>query len=241
MNVNEANAKTEPEKLFDVNALTNAIDDLESAAQFLERDDDFRWKWTALAAHHALYAFSITSLARGNTDLVISHGRDDEGTAFKQDGARTYRSRRIYIDDQRAAYRIGWIETSEQPNVRNDPEDNFVHMTGRLISYWTALARIQDDSFMTGHIDLRPIAITDEDLKAIQWLGLDVRNRLIHFVPSFWGFSIEGIQRGYLAALKTIESLVFESNAIYPLEDADRDRIRQGIRRLRAALSAQET
>jgi hypothetical protein len=239
VNTNETSFGDEAEAFLDVSAITNAIDYLESAAHFLERSDSFKWKWVAIATHHALYAFSIVSLARNNTDLVISHPRDDQGTAFKQDRTKKYKSQRAYLDNRKAAYRIEWIETNEQPEVLNDPGDDFVFPTGRLISSWTALARVQDDFFMCGRVDIRPIAIPDEDVKAIQWLGLDVRNMLIHFVPANWGISIEGIRCGCLAAIKVIESLVFESNAIYPADEDTRSRIKLAIARLRIDLAAQ--
>ena len=82
-----------------------------------------------------------------------------------------------------------------------------------------------------------PVAINDEDLKAIQWLGIKVRNELIHFIPKHLGISIEGIQHGSLAALRAIESLVFKSNTIIDIRVDERDRIRKAIDRLRDALA----
>ena len=84
------------------------------------------------------------------------------------------------------------------------------------------------------------VTINDEDLKAIEWLGLKVRNELVHFVPKLQGISIDGIKHGCLAALKAIESLVFESNNIVQFDDPERERIQGAVGRLRDGLQVRE-
>ena len=147
MNTDDNISAGTKEAFLNVNATTNAIDYLESAAQFLEREDDFKWKWIALAVYHALYGFCVVALEHSNPDWVLSTrgGKDDEG-AFCKHGNQTRWSKckRRYIGRGKSAYRIEWVETDELPPEPSVPDDPFAWTKGKLIGFWTALARIQD-------------------------------------------------------------------------------------------------
>jgi hypothetical protein len=42
-----------------IDEVENPIDSLETALQFLQREDNLKWKWIAIALHHSLYSFYI--------------------------------------------------------------------------------------------------------------------------------------------------------------------------------------
>lgn len=225
-----------PEQLYlNVNAKTNALDYLESAVQFLRRSDDFKWKWAAIAVHHALYSFCILALDRGNSAWVTGTGRsaaDDKGRFCKRgDETRWSKSRIAQLDDG-PAYRIVWEETDEEPQIKETRPDDYAWMKGKLINIFTALARIQDERMMTDFAS-RPITITDEEMRAIQWLALKVRNEVIHFVPKFWGIEIEGIRCGCMAAMTVIHRLLVESQRLWTLDEVERERTEVAITNLR--------
>jgi hypothetical protein len=88
-------------------------------------------------------------------------------------------------------------------------------------------------------IGSKPVTITDKDLQAIQWLVLRVRDELVNFVPKFLGIEIEGIRAGSFSSLKVIESLVFESGAVWHLDEDDKNRIKKAIDGLRDGLGTQ--
>ncbi|HUI05990.1 MAG TPA: hypothetical protein VL486_03180 [Verrucomicrobiae bacterium] len=237
------NGSDSSETFLRVNATTNAIDYLESAAHFLERKDDFKWKWIALATYHALYAFCVVALEHGDPDWVLSaRGKtDDEGGLWKSSGQKRWsKSKRRYLDANKAAYRIEWVETDEEPPEANVPDDPFAWTKGKLIGFWTALARIQDKFWMGRYVHSKPVTIADDELKVLQWLGLKVRNELIHFVPKHWSIGIRGIQCGCLAAVRIIEFLAFESNNIWLIDGDGRSRITQAIGSLRTGLSTKD-
>jgi hypothetical protein len=52
---------------------TNALDYLEKAHFFISRlaNDEWAWKWVAIALHGALYGFAISALKQGNLDNVL--------------------------------------------------------------------------------------------------------------------------------------------------------------------------
>jgi hypothetical protein len=220
-------------EFMNIDVRLNAIDSLETATAFLQWKDHLKWKWVAIAIHHALHSFCVGALECGNPDWVISSGSrtDDVGHFWRRgDEKRWSKSERVKFGNG-PAYRIAWHETDEQPYEHKGK----TRRREDLISFWTALARIQDDRWMGRSVVSRPVRISDEELKAIQWLALRVRNELVHFVPKFSGISIDGIWSGCQAALDAIESLVFESNTLWHVDAEGKDRIRIAIAALRQA------
>ena len=237
---NQRFAMPESERFLNVDAVSNALDYLETATAFLERPDDFKWKWIGISVYHALYAFAVLALEKGNPDWVLkSFGRDrdnDDGKFCKRgQDTRWYKSQ-IELFGSGPAYRIVWAPTDNEPPHSPVSQDDIAWINGKLIGFWTAIARIQDERSVVSDILSKPVVISDNELRAIQWLTLEVRNEFIHFVPKFWGISIEGIQCGCLAALKVIDSLVFESNTIWMVDIDGQIRIRNNLDRLRNGL-----
>lgn len=225
---------------LNIDARSNAIDSVITAASLLRRNDSFKWKWIAIAVHHALYSFSIAALESGNYEHVLSSGgkrKEDEGCFSKRGRElRWSKSRRVRFE-RSPAYRIVWEETVDNPPISFDVRRaHLPNAKGKLIDFWTALARIQDERSLVHDVASKPVSISDEDLRAIVWLALRVRNELVHFVPKFWGIEIEGIRCGCMAALKTIEALVFESGTLWMIDDDERSRIKQAIAVLRSGL-----
>ena len=238
MDTTEDTNAPQSETFLSVNAVTNALDYLESAAHFLERRDDFKWKWIAISVYHALYSFCILALEKGNPEWTLSYGRNDDDGRYCKRGQETRWSKsKQNRFGSGPAYRIEWEETDEEPSESKVEEDDLAWTRRKLIGFWTAIARIQDERSIVHDVVSKPVAVTDEDLRAIQWLALRVRNELIHFVPKFWDISIEGIQSGSSSALKVIESLVFESHTLYRIDEDGRCRIRKAIDSLRSGLT----
>ncbi len=228
----------EPEFL-NVDSRQNAIDSLETSVTFLRRDDDWRWKWLAIAVHHALYSFSVTALEDGNPMWVLTGNsrKDDEGHFCKRGQESLWsKSKRIMVGTG-PAYRIAWDTTTETPPPVVRVEDDFAWTKMKLISLWTALARVQDGHWMGRTVDSKPVVITDESLKTIQWLAFRVRNELVHFVPKHLGIEIDGIRHGCLHSLAVIEALVFESNTLWCIGGSGQDRVKRAIAELRKGLT----
>ena len=74
------------QQFFRLSVIRNAVDSLETAADFIARDDDLRWKWIAIALHHALYSFCIAALHNSNPDEVISRGRNEDNKTWLKKG-----------------------------------------------------------------------------------------------------------------------------------------------------------
>ena len=228
---------------LNVNALSNAVDSLETAAQLIQRSDVFKWKWVAFAIHHALYSFAIHALTKGNYEWVLSCGRSsdsDNGRFWKRGNeVNWWRSKRQPFPGFRGAYRIVWEETNEEPPAsRPSDETSLSHLArGKLIGFWTAFARIQDERWMGGTVISHPVSISDDEFRNIAWLTERVRNDLQHFVPKYLGIEIAGIVVGTSATVRVIENLVFGTNTIWFHDEQQKERIRNAVAQLRANLT----
>lgn len=193
----------------------NAIDSLETIIQFLDRIDNLKWKWIVFALHHSLYCFCISALKRGNYYLVLDRGSKQDNKIYVQIGNEPKPKKSsikwFYIGTNKTpAYRIEGKEVDEIP-----PEHSKLRSKNKLIGFWTALARVQDQYFWMGSMHGQSaLKISDDELKKIFWLIEYVRNDLTHFVPKGYSIDILSIIDACKVVLDKIDYLVFQSYAI---------------------------
>lgn len=233
-----------PNALY-VDEKENAIDSLETALSFFDREDNLKWKWVVIALHHSLYSFCIGSLEQGNYEQVLSKGRDDDKEVYVRCGNDKPRKSRVVpflIKKYKTpAYRIEWDEVEKFPELeatRGKKKRN----KEKLISFWTALARVQDDYYwMKRFVHSKAVKISDEELESICWMSEKVRNDLTHFIPKSYGIGILSIIEAARVVLKVIEFLVFESHTILFLNyEQSQRRIREAIDKIRLKLRVEE-
>lgn len=223
----------------------NAIDSLETALGFFERKDNLKWKWIAMCLHHSLYSFAISSLEGGNYQTVLSGGHGDDKNVYVRIGNDKPRKSRIvpfFIKDYRTpAYRIEWDEVESFPEHKFKRESE-KRKKEKLITFWTALARIQDNYYyMRRYIHSKAVIISDDELKRICWLSEIVRNNLMHFVPKSYAIGIIDIIETAKIIWGIIRSLVFESNLILFIDfEKSQKRIRTTLDILKTKLKIEE-
>ncbi len=225
------------EQYLTIDELENAVDSLEMAAFCLQ---NLRWKWSALAIHHALYSMCIVSLVKWTADSVVknSYGKDDEGNLCQINGP-IMESRRLIIRDG-GAYRINWIPTAKTIPVVNisvsKTISDLTHSNKRkLIGFWTAIARVQDSHFWMAR-DTRSTAvhITDDDLLHLEYLHNYVRNELMHFIPKSYSICIEDMHSSLLVAVNIIEYLVVHAQTInWPIHGFHYERVVSAVKTIR--------
>ena len=221
---------------FTVDELLNALDSFETAAAFLSRPDPYKWKWIAIALHHAISGFCIAAVAQRDPFCVLTNpsGKDD-APHFCQIGTdpRWRKSHRIFVGDG-PAYRIGWeyMPPLPEPDEEIEPYESRMArlQKGKLIGFWTALARAQDPVLWMNKISgAAPLQLSDEQIGRIVWLSNEVRNELVHFVPKTNTIRIRGIGEASRDIINAIGFLVFESKTIYSLREPIRDRVKTAI------------
>lgn len=223
----------------------NAIDSLETAAEFFSRNDNLKWKWIAMSLHHSLYSFAISSLEHGNYTQVLSKGYEDDKDIYVAFGDNKPRKSRVvpfFIKKYKTrAYRIEWDEVESIPK-KNVSSKSKKKKSEKLITFWTALARIQDNFFwMRRYCLTKAAVVSDEDLYKLCWLSDMVRNDLMHFVPKSYAIGIIDIIEASKVILNIIEFIVFESYAILFVDyERSHRRIRDTIDKIKSKLNEEE-
>ena len=223
----------------------NAIDSLETALGFFTREDNLKWKWIAMSLHHSLYSFAISSLEHGNYKEVVSKGYNDDNNVYVQISNHTPMKSRIvpfYMEqNKKPAYRIEWDVVDSIPEIKSKATKE-KKKKDKLITFWTALARIQDNYFwMRRFVHSKAVSIADEELIKICWLSEKVRNDLTHFVPKSYIIGIIDVAEAVKIILRIIDSLVFESNMILFMDSGkSQQRIKDALAEIKLKLKEEE-
>lgn len=221
-----------------INEVENAIDYLEAAATFIQREDTMKWKWVVIAIHNALYSFCISCLTGTNYENVLTSERNpDKGVKIWYGGEAGGYISSIKKRHQSPGYIIQWQHIDEEPNWINQ-EGTRGQGKATLLGFWTALARVQDEKHYMGRmIHTKALKLSDEEWKSIEWLTLAVRNALMHFVPRHLGISIQSMKISVSHVIRAIEFLALESNAVvYHKDRTDKERVRKAIKTIRDGL-----
>jgi hypothetical protein len=234
--------RTDP-KYFHINVLENAIDSLETAAAFLNREDNLKWKWIAFAVHHALYSFCIACLVNGNYENVLSNGRGDDENLYCKSGADNKLKKAVKIQHEgTSGYYLRWENTDDVPLQHTLGYSQQHRTKTKLIGFWTALARVQDSIFYMGRFThTKAITLSADEWKSIDWLTQNMRNNLAHFIPTLSAVSLNLVKQVCLDNLRVISFLALDSYAIMYDVPESKDRTRNAIKTLRAHLGNDQT
>lgn len=227
-----------------IDEVENAIDSLETAIQFLQREDSLRWKWIAISLHHSLYSFCIAALVCGNyTNVLEKRKNEDNGRFCKTGDDLKWRKSKIAKRNRGPGYTIQWEYIDEEPppekNWEQRRKENLPKIgKHKLIGFWKALARVQDPVWYMGrYVHSQALTLSESQWESITRLHEDVRNDLIHFVPMSLVMSVSEIQKPCNDILDVIEFLAFRSNQIlYRDKMSQKERIAKAIKGLRESL-----
>lgn len=198
--------------LFWVTEIENTVDSLETAVIFLDRSDEYKWKWISFALHHALYSLCVASLVQGNYEVVLKSQGDDSKNYFRRGVHDKWKKSKIVRHDDSPYYTIEWDEIEDNP-PQIESKTNRKRKIEHLISFWSALARVQDQEYWMGRLyGIKALKLTESQVKNIIWLVVEVRNDLMHFIPKSYGISIKDLKAAFIDIIEVIEFLTFESN-----------------------------
>jgi len=221
---------------FYVNVVENAIDSLETALQFFQRADTLKWKWIAISLHHALYTFAVVALQGSSYDWVLTTSQDEDDHHYYKRNERDKwkKSHRVFRKNS-PAYTIAWEETDEDPTLLKHSKKS---KRPQLIGFWTALARAQDSEFWMGRsVVSEALTLTESEWKSIEWITLDLRNGLIHFVPISRSVPVAKLKAACLDVLRAVEFLALQSKTIVYIHRKEaKERIQNAIDSLRKLL-----
>ena len=219
----------QPSAFARISTVPNAVDSLETAASFLARQDEFKWKWVAIALHHALYIFCVTAINNGNPDNVTTTFSNSDDNLWCRIGndQKWKRSKKVKVGFG-PAYRIEWLPTEDTPPEFNEEKEG-KNKRPSLIGFWTALARVQDQYYWMGRLsNTKALELTDIEVDDIVFLSIALRNEFVHYVPKWYLFDIPCTMKAIKTALRAVEFLALKSNAIY-IEDGWRTRVESAV------------
>ncbi len=198
--------------LFWVTEIENTVDSIETAVGFLDRRDEYRWKWISFALHHALYSLCVASLVHGNYEVVLKSQGNDDKHYFRRGLHDKWKKSKILRRDDSPYYTIQWDEIENNP-PQIESKSNKKPKIDHLISFWSALARVQDQEYWMGRLyGIKTLKLTEKQVKNIIWLVVEVRNDLMHFIPKSYGIVIKDLKAAFIDIIEVIEFLAFESN-----------------------------
>jgi hypothetical protein len=228
----------ETSNLFWVNEIENTVDSIETAVAFFDRRDEYRWKWISFALHHALYSLCIATLVHGNYEVVLkSQGKDDKHY-FRRGPEDKWKKSKIVRRYDSPYYTIEWNE------IENDPpqvasKSNKKPKKDQLISFWSALARVQDQEYWMGRLyGIKALKLSESQVKNIVWLVVDVRNDLMHFIPKSYGISIDDLKAAFIDIVDVIEFLAFVSNpSLFSFKSGLKGPLKDAIKSIKRKIS----
>ncbi|HEX2787594.1 MAG TPA: hypothetical protein VHP32_06775 [Ignavibacteria bacterium] len=212
-----------------IDVLENAVDSLETIIHFFNREDNLKWKWIIICIHHALYSFCICNLQGTNYEQVLIRNFDDDNNQWFKRGEEKWKKSKK-IKRGKKGYIIEWNEHEFEPIFNNNGKVHQVKRKEKLISFWTAIARVQDQEFwMARYIHSRHVIITDEQIKALESIEY-LRDEFIHYVPKLHSIEIGYMCENILKILPILNNLAFNTNQVsYYLDKHKQDRIKNSL------------
>lgn len=99
----------------------------------------------------------------------------------------------------------------------------------RLISFWQALKRCQDQNHMKMLIHSKHLILGKNQKESIESLKTVFRNEFEHFKPKGWSIEIHGMPKIAIDVLEVIRFLALETNTYVHLNEEDRNLVEQLI------------
>ncbi|MBL8076969.1 MAG: hypothetical protein JNM55_03325 [Anaerolineales bacterium] len=184
------------EEHFEINETDNLIDNIEMVSHFLGSSIKYKWKWSAIALHQALYGALISVLQGTDPRQTVIDRQRDTGKAVM---LHVYR------------VPIGVIASSFGKNEETIRE----WITNPyLISLDEALRRVKRIEHLPPLINARPLETSTEEDDAIRRLTKEFRNEFEHFSPKAWVVFTSGMPTIFSNILRVIRFLEFESNCV---------------------------
>ena len=188
---------SDQERYFTLDILTNAIDSLEKCRLFLKENSELKWKWIASSLLHSLYLFCINTLEHGNYDNVLTYSENEDNERYILIGNDTKwkKSRKIYRENSEG-YTIKWDYIDGIPSFPKK-RGTKIEDTKKLINFWTAFARVQDEEVDGAHyIFSKPLIVTEEQWVSIEQL-YEMVNTIIFYIQCLWSFEIDEFKANF--------------------------------------------
>ena len=110
----------------------NAIDYLEKSADFIQREDPYKWKWVSISLHAALYAFAICALRGTDPDRVTIGRKKRKLIDFPEARERCQRDEYMLLYADSKTLVLSKDEEEAIEKISQALRNNFIHFSPML-------------------------------------------------------------------------------------------------------------
>jgi hypothetical protein len=208
--------KTKPQKNWESIDNPKLIEDNFLHIEFeLNRDEPyFR---IAKESDHALFRSMIETL-RGTANLDLIESEDPKRVVKFQHGNNPWMEiHKVSVPGCKVVWRYSKPEICDEPSFsKNSKIGDIIDRSsnGSLISFWDALAMIQTTPFMRRYVHSRPVHVSNNDMKILEWLHLNIKKEFDEFMPKHYSTPIPDLLRVSSICVKLCKELLFESGLV---------------------------
>lgn len=168
-------------------------------------------------AYNALYRTMTEALLIGNPDRVtysVLSKRNKKKTRKYRSGNEPWK---VITKQKIEGCQILWKYTDpvdcDKPNLEYENRDSGIR---KLLPFDDMIAMIQTECCMGIYIHSKPIQISDDGMKSLDWMYTKVRNEFEHFTPKGYSVHKDLLIRAIIISLKVTRDLIHESGTIFP-------------------------
>jgi hypothetical protein len=191
----------------------------------------------ARESHSVLYRSMIEAL-KGSANLAITGRPSKDRMRQYRIGDEPFKEiHKVPVAGCKQAWRFSQPVVCEPPpefDYSKGPEPN---RDDYLISFYDALAMVQSECFMRHYVMSSEVAITDDEMKRLEWLHEDIRNEYEHFIPKGSSYPVQSLLELTILSLCLSRKVLLDSKNTFPLDETIASRIDVIIDNLRKILS----
>jgi len=199
---------------YDLNITLNALYSLKSVKDALLSKNEYGWRNAVIFSVHSLYMFCIANLEGTNYENVLTNDQLEDNSVYVKKGneEKWKRSRIVWRKDS-GGYNIHWDSIDGEPSFKTTPSRDFKKTEKtELISFWTALARVQDkEMHMARYIFSKALVLNEEEWKSIEKLYYYSHN-FLYYTPISESFTPDYFTKDISNILRPIEFLATQSD-----------------------------
>jgi len=155
---------------------------------------------------------------RGAANLDLIESKDPQRVVKFQHGNSPWKEmHKISVPGCRVAWRYSKPQVCDEPSFSNDRKiEDIIDQpsSGSLISFWDALAMIQTTPFMRRYVHSKPVHVSDNDMKILEWLHLNIKKEFDEFMPKLYSTSVPDLLRASSICVRLSKELLFESGLV---------------------------
>ena len=174
----------------------------------------------AKEAHLCLYRTMIRAL-RESTGRAVKMKRIRKSVSRYQIGSKPWMQieAAVKVPNCESAWRYSSPVICDEPYISDEPLTQRAETLRKLasehlIGFLDALAMIQTEFFMCHYVDSRPIKLTDEEMRTLEWLHIDVRNEYEHFSDDFYAGRAPELVQAAKLCIGIAYEILWASNSV---------------------------